>query len=270
MISSLLVVSSISEKVLQSAAYGTGSPAFQSGYGCLTSDLRVAWTFCRALAATSGFSSSSWSSSSSTSDADSGVSSSASVFMIGAGSGSSFLGDFGFEDALAFLTSGCGASSITSSSSSSSITFLLLLGRLLAGAATSASSSTDSFLLFFAADVLAGRPRFLPVSVVLNHVSHRLVSITPVEHTIFRHNLLNLFCFYLPHLFRSNFLLIICLGLVLRGFCRETQLCLLRRSALCLCPISLGKELATDHVSPVILLYFPQEKPNNEEDEIEM
>ena len=68
------VVISTSEKVVQSAAYGTGSPGFQSGYGSLLFDFRVVCIFSRVFAANSGFSSSSSSSiSSSTSELSSGV-----------------------------------------------------------------------------------------------------------------------------------------------------------------------------------------------------
>lgn len=68
------VVISTSEKVVQSAAYGTGSPGFQSGYGSLLFDFRVVCIFSLVFAANSGFSSSSSSSiSSSTSELSSGV-----------------------------------------------------------------------------------------------------------------------------------------------------------------------------------------------------
>lgn len=68
------VVISTSEKVVQSAAYGTGSPGFQSGYGSLLFDFKVVCIFSRVFAANSGFSSSSSSSmSSSTSELSSGV-----------------------------------------------------------------------------------------------------------------------------------------------------------------------------------------------------
>lgn len=64
----------MSEKVVQSAAYGTGSPGFQSGYGSSLCDFRVVCIFSRVFAANSGFSSSSSSSiSSSTSELSSGV-----------------------------------------------------------------------------------------------------------------------------------------------------------------------------------------------------
>lgn len=143
-----LVVSSMSEKVLHSAAYGTGSPGFQSGYGSLALDVSLVCTSLRTLATTSGFSSSSSSSFSASASEAVDVADSSSSLGDSSGIAAFFRagaeGETVSEVEFCFTTgfAGGGASSIASSSSSSSMMFRDFLGLLAAGCASPTSSSS--------------------------------------------------------------------------------------------------------------------------------